>query len=98
MIETLCNAEIDHQDYLDKVSHLNQILSHSKRSDITDSKALQEIRPELDKLRMKVCARARSFLMVKMNNLRKPKTNFQILQESVLLKFKPLIIFLKENS
>lgn len=33
-----------------------------------------------------------------MNNLRKPKTNFQILQESVLLKFKPLLCFLKEHS
>lgn len=53
---------------------------------------------ELDNLRLKVCAKARAFLVVKMNNLRKPKTNFQILQESVLLKFKPLLIFLKENS
>ncbi|CDW80276.1 vacuolar protein sorting-associated protein 52 homolog [Stylonychia lemnae] len=98
LIETLCNAEIDHQDYLEKVGHLNSILMHSRKADITDSKALQQIRPELDKLRLKVCSRARSFLMVKMNNLKKPKTNFQILQESVLLKFKPLLVFLKENS
>ena len=53
---------------------------------------------ELDNLRLKVCSRARSFLIVKMNNLRKPKTNFQILQESILLKYKPLLIFLKEQS
>lgn len=59
---------------------------------------MQEIRPELDKLKLKVCSRARNFLLVKMNNLRKPKTNFQILQESVLLKFKPLLTFLKEHS
>ncbi len=31
---------------------------------------------ELDNIRIKVCARARAFLIVKMNNLRKPKTNF----------------------
>ncbi len=61
---------------MEKVSHLNQILNHSKKSDVNDSKAMLEIRPELDKLRLKVCQRARSFLMVKMNNLRKPKTNF----------------------
>lgn len=41
-----------------------------------ESKALHEVRPELDKLRLKVCARARSYLMVKINNLKKPKTNF----------------------
>ena len=56
------------------------------------------MRPEIDKLKLKVCSRARSFLIVKMNNLRKPKTNFQILQESILLKFKPLLAFLKEHS
>ena len=38
-----------------------------------------EIKADLEKLKLKVCSRARSFLMVKMNNLRKPKTNFQIL-------------------
>lgn len=30
--------------------------------------------------------------------MKKPKSNFQIFQESVLLKYKPLMIFLKEYS
>jgi hypothetical protein len=59
---------------------------------------IDEMKQELDNLRLKVCSRARAFLIVKMNNLRKPKTNFQILQESVLLKYKPLLIFLKDQS
>lgn len=37
-------------------------------------------------------------MVVKINQLRKPKTNFQILQESVLLKLRPLLQFLKEYS
>lgn len=77
---------------------MNLILQQSRSTDMIESKALHEVRPELDKLRMKVCARARSYLMVKINNLKKPKTNFQILQESVLLKLKPLLVFLKDNS
>lgn len=52
----------------------------------------------MEKLKAKVCSRARNFLMSKINVLRKPRTNFQILQESVLLKFKPLAIFLREHS
>ena len=62
----------------------------------TQSKALEEVRPELDKLKFKVCSRARNFLIAKLNNLRKPKANFQIIQESILLKYKPLVIFLRE--
>ena len=33
-----------------------------------------------------------------MNNLRKPKSNFQIYQESVLLKYKPMVKFLREHN
>lgn len=47
---------------------------------------------------MKVCQRCRNFLIAKLNTLKKPKTNFQILQETVLLKFTPLLVFLRENS
>jgi len=63
-----------------------------------DTKSYNEIKADLDKLKLKVCSRARSFLIVKMNNLRKPKTNFQILQESILLKYKPLLAFLRDHS
>ena len=52
----------------------------------------------MEKLKFKVISRARNYLISKLNNLRKPKTNFQIYQESVLLKFKPMIAFLREHS
>jgi predicted HicB family RNase H-like nuclease len=35
--------------------------------------------------------------MQKFNLLRKPKTNIQILQQSVLLKYKAFVSFLKEH-
>ena len=97
MIKSLCQDEID-SAYLEKVAHLNQILINSKNPELSETKSFIEMKQELDNLRLKVCSRARAFLIVKMNNLRKPKTNFQILQESVLLKYKPLLIFLKEQS
>ncbi|KAL0404646.1 UNVERIFIED_CONTAM: Vacuolar protein sorting-associated protein 52 A, partial [Sesamum radiatum] len=37
------------------------------------------------------------FVVQKLNALRKPKTNVQILQQSVLLKYKYVILFLKEH-
>lgn len=75
LIQSLCNDDIDN-DYLEKVAHLNQILINSKNQELGDTKSYNEIKADLDKLKLKVCSRARSFLMVKMNNLRKPKTNF----------------------
>ena len=45
---------------------------------LAESKALIEVKPELEKLKFKVCARSRNFLIAKMNNLKKPKSNFQI--------------------
>jgi hypothetical protein len=52
----------------------------------------------MEKLKFKVVSRARNYLISKMNNLRKPKSNFQIYQESVLLKFKPMVQFLREHN
>jgi hypothetical protein len=46
------------------------------KGNLPESKALIEVRPELEKLKFKVCARARNFLIAKMNNLKKPKSNF----------------------
>ena len=60
-----------------------------------NSKSLQQIKPEVEKLKHKVCGRAYKFLIAKMNNLRKPNTNFQIYQESILLKYRALVSFLR---
>ena len=97
LIEQLSIGEIN-QIYLDHVEQFSKVLASSKSSEYSECKSSVEIQPELDKLKLKVCSRVRNFMMVKINNLRKPKTNFQILQESVLLKYKPLLSFLKDHS
>ena len=69
-----------------------------KSAQVVNSAALEEVRPEMEKLMFKVVSRARNYLISKLNNLRKPKSNFQIYQENVLLKLKPMIAFLREHS
>ena len=99
LIEYLCEADIeaDSKKYLEKVSVLHEMLESTNDEGVIQSKALEEVKPELDKLKFKVCSRARNFLIAKLNNLKKPKTNFQIIQESILLKYKPLVAFLREH-
>ena len=60
--------------------------------------SLQKLKPEVIRMKHLVCGRAFKFLVAKINNLRKPKTNFQIYQESILLKYKALVQFLKMNN
>ncbi|OWM63440.1 hypothetical protein CDL15_Pgr022185 [Punica granatum] len=61
------------------------------------SKALKDVQPELEKLRQKAVSKVFEFIVQKLYALRKPKTNIQILQQSVLLKYKYVISFLKEH-
>jgi len=78
LIEYLCEGDIeqDTSNYLQKVEVLDDMLQNAADKQGTQSKALEEVRPELEKLKFKVCSRARNFLIAKLNNLKKPKTNF----------------------
>lgn len=61
------------------------------------SAALRDVAPELEKLRAKAAARSRDFLLQRIYSLRKDKTNIQILQQNVLLKYKYLVAFLQAH-
>jgi len=50
LILNLCYGEIDSPDYLANVEIINEKLKKSRNSEITDSKALEEVKPELEKL------------------------------------------------
>lgn len=59
------------------------------------SAAHADVAPELEKLRVKAVTKAREYLMTRIYSLRKPKTNIQILQQNMLLRFRYLITFLR---
>ncbi|XP_034221178.1 vacuolar protein sorting-associated protein 52 A isoform X4 [Prunus dulcis] len=64
---------------------------------VKTSKALKDVQPELEKLRQKAVSKVFDFIVQKLYALRKPKTNIQILQQNVLLKYKYVVSFLKEH-
>lgn len=61
------------------------------------SAALRDVIPELEKLRAKAAARSRDFLLQRIYSLRKDKTNIQILQQNVLLRYRYLVAFLQAH-
>lgn len=56
--------------------------------------ACKDVAAPLEKLRARAAARVREFLLAKVNDMKKPKTNVQMVQQNTLLPMKYLVTFL----
>jgi len=56
--------------------------------------ACKDVAAPLEKLRARAAARVREFLLAKVNDMKKPKTNVQMVQQNTLLPMKYLVSFL----
>ena len=63
-----------------------------------DSKAVKELQPELQKLKVRASVRLRDFLIEQINMLKKQKINIEIAQKHSLAKFKHYNQFLKAQN
>uniref|UniRef100_K3WUL5 Vacuolar protein sorting-associated protein 52 A n=1 Tax=Globisporangium ultimum (strain ATCC 200006 / CBS 805.95 / DAOM BR144) TaxID=431595 RepID=K3WUL5_GLOUD len=60
--------------------------------------AFREVETQLQKLKTRAIVRIREFLLAKMNEIKKPKTNVQMVQQNTLLPMKYLVTFLSDNA
>ncbi|CAJ2628446.1 vacuolar protein sorting-associated protein 52 A [Trifolium pratense] len=97
MVDILVDGEVN-EEYMRTLEILSKKLKFVEVDTMVKaSKALKDVQPELEKLRQKAVSKVFDFIVQKLYALRKPKTNIQILQQSVLLKYKYVINFLKEH-
>ncbi|XP_057769636.1 LOW QUALITY PROTEIN: vacuolar protein sorting-associated protein 52 B-like [Salvia miltiorrhiza] len=97
MIDIIVDGEVN-EEYMRTLEILSKKLKFvGIDTMVKTSKALNDVQPELEKLRQKAVSKVFDFMVQKLNALRKPKTNVQILQQSVLIKYKYVILFLKEH-
>lgn len=97
MVDIIVDSEVN-DEYMRTLEMLSKKLKFVEVDTmVQSSKALKDVQPELEKLRQKAISKVSEFIVQKLHALRKPKTNIQILQQSVLLKYKYVIIFLKEH-
>ncbi|KAL9162689.1 hypothetical protein ABFS82_07G109500 [Erythranthe guttata] len=97
MIDIVVDGEVS-EEYMRTLEILSKKLKFVHvDAMLKTSKALNDVQPELEKLRQKAVSKVFDFMVQKLNALRKPKTNVQILQQSILLKYKYVIQFLKEH-
>ncbi|KAK9110854.1 hypothetical protein Sjap_018914 [Stephania japonica] len=97
MVDVIVDGEVN-DEYMRTLEILSKKLKFVEVDPmVKSSKALKDVQPELEKLRQKAVSKVFEFIVQKLYALRKPKTNIQILQQSVLLKYKYVILFLKEH-
>ena len=98
LIRAICEDEVD-EAYLRQLVRLDKRLRFIKTDpNAAASAAARDVAPELARLRAKAALKAREFLMQKLYSLRRPKTNVQIIQQNVLLKYKYLVAFLRAHA
>ncbi|KAL2934820.1 Vacuolar protein sorting-associated protein 52 A, partial [Bienertia sinuspersici] len=97
MVDIIVDGEVN-EEYMRTLEILSKKLKFATAdATVKTSMALKDVQPELEKLRQKAVSKVFDFIVQKLYALRKPKTNIQILQQSVLLKYKYVILFLKEH-
>mmetsp|Transcript_87441 Transcript_87441/g.183000 ORF Transcript_87441/g.183000 Transcript_87441/m.183000 type:complete len:721 (-) Transcript_87441:102-2264(-) len=96
LIRQICEEEIN-EKYLEYLSVLNRKLEHVKQQEMQKLPSCAQSTPQLESLRTKAVARIKDFLLQKINALKRPRTNLQILQNNVLVKFKLFTQFLAEH-
>ena len=103
-LNEITDNEID-DDFIEKIHTLNTKLLIFQSGERPQSNAIEEIGnycnnsvPELRKTLAKVCSKIYTFIYNKLQMIKKPNTNIQILQQSVLLKYLTLVGFLKKHS
>ncbi|RHZ76011.1 hypothetical protein Glove_208g104 [Diversispora epigaea] len=96
MIKKITEDEVD-ESWLAYLTELNKKMTYVKYNQNKNLKAIKDVGPELEKLRLKATEKIRDFLLNKIRSLRIPNTNVQILQQSVLLKYKELYQFVMDR-
>lgn len=84
------------------VKALNEVQARSvaiteKSATNETSKALEDVRPLLDDLKVKAIERIRDYIVSQIKALRSPNINAQVIQHQYFLRFKDLYTFLARN-
>ncbi|KAG0332721.1 Vacuolar protein sorting-associated protein 52 [Podila horticola] len=96
LIRKIYDGEVD-DTWLAAIADLNSKMHHAKSRQGRHIRALKEVGPELERLRIKSVEKIREFLLTKIKSFRTPNTNVQIMQHSVLLKYRELNQFVMER-
>ncbi|KAG2196701.1 hypothetical protein INT47_009611 [Mucor saturninus] len=96
VIKKITEGDVDEM-WLEYLLTINKQMRFVKANQHRPIKALRNVGPELEKLRLKAAATIRDFFISRIQLLCVPNANIQIMQQSVFLKYKELHFFVLER-
>ncbi|KAI9348662.1 Sac2 family-domain-containing protein [Obelidium mucronatum] len=92
----ICEGEVN-EFFLSHLLDLNKKMTYVKKQKGAHIRALKDVGPELERLRLKSSEKIREFLLKRIESLKTPNTNISIIQQNQLLKYKELYWFLLDR-
>lgn len=96
MISTILDSPVTEQEFLEQLHELNNKINFAKELSFRETLACSDIQDIVDRLKLKAVSKIREFILQKIYSFRKPMTNYQIPQNT-LLKYRFFYQFLLAN-
>ncbi|XP_027891019.1 vacuolar protein sorting-associated protein 52 homolog [Xiphophorus couchianus] len=96
MISTILESPVTEQEFLEQLHELNTKINFAKELSFRETLACSDIQDIVDRLKLKAVSKIREFILQKIYSFRKPMTNYQIPQNT-LLKYRFFYQFLLAN-
>ncbi|XP_047240424.1 vacuolar protein sorting-associated protein 52 homolog isoform X2 [Girardinichthys multiradiatus] len=96
MISTILESPVTEQEFLEQLHELNTKINFAKELSFRETLACSDIQDIIDRLKLKAVSKIREFILQKIYSFRKPMTNYQIPQNT-LLKYRFFYQFLLAN-
>ncbi|TRY65737.1 hypothetical protein DNTS_005577 [Danionella cerebrum] len=96
MITVILDSPVTEQEFLEQLHELNNKINFAKELSFRETLACSDIQDIVDRLKIKAVTKIREFILQKIYSFRKPMTNYQIPQNT-LLKYRFFYQFLLAN-
>nr|XP_046218160.1 vacuolar protein sorting-associated protein 52 homolog isoform X1 [Oncorhynchus gorbuscha] len=96
MIQVIVDSPVTEEEFLEQLHELNNKINFAKELSFRETLACSDIQDIVDHLKIKAVTKIREFILQKMYSFRKPMTNYQIPQNT-LLKYRFFYQFLLAN-
>lgn len=96
LITGIMDCAVTDKEFLAQLQILNHKIGFVKEQSFKESKACNDVKDILEKLKIKAMAKIRTYLLEQVYKFRKPMTNYQVPQNA-MLKFKFFFEFILSN-
>eukprot|EP01091_Cochliopodium_minus_P019899 TRINITY_DN8517_c0_g1_i1.p1 TRINITY_DN8517_c0_g1~~TRINITY_DN8517_c0_g1_i1.p1 ORF type:complete len:767 (-),score=247.53 TRINITY_DN8517_c0_g1_i1:17-2317(-) len=100
LVKKICDEEIS-ENYIEYLKELDKkvlFIDEKTGKENGDIKSCKDLIPEIDKMKFAATSKIRQFLLQMIYGLKKPRSNIQIVQQTIIKKYKYFIKFLNDHA